>query len=101
MRNFNNNNNKTLKQNKTKSSNSSRIINKSNSKKENINFTRDKFYNEFYTNNDTLKNSDFSNIAKEAEKKVLIKLGNEIEFGKALDTLHNELLSIDLYENDF
>jgi hypothetical protein len=101
LRNFNNNNNKTLKQNKTKSSNSSRIINKSNSKKENISLTQDKFYNEFYTNNDTLKNGDFSNNAKEAEKIGLIKLDNEIEFGKALDTLHNELFSIDLYENDF
>ena len=63
--------------------------------------TQDKFYNEFYSNNDTLKNGDFSNNAKEAEKIGLIKLDNEIEFGKALDTLHNELLSIDLYENDF
>ena len=100
MRNFNNNN-KTFKQNKIKSTNSNRSINKSNSKKENINFTRDKFYNEFYTNSDTLKNGDFSNNAKEAEKIGLIKLDDEIEFGKALDTLHNELLSIDLYENDF
>ncbi len=100
MRNFNNNN-KNNKQNKTKSTNSNRSINKSNSKKENINFTSDKFYNEFYTNSDTLKNGDFSNNKKEAEKIGLIKLDEEIEFGKALDTLHNELLSIDLYENDF
>ena len=99
MRNFNNN--KTIKQNKNKSSNSSKIINKSNSKKENMILTQDKFYNEFYSNNDTLKNGDFSNNKKEAEKVGLIKLDNEIEFGKALDTLHNELLSIDLYENDF
>lgn len=99
MRNFNNN--KTIKQNKNKSSNSSKIINKSNSKKENMILTQDKFYNEFYSNNDTLKNGDFSNNKKEAEKIGLIKLDNEIEFGKALDTLHNELLSIDLYENDF
>jgi len=99
LRNFNNN--KTIKQNKNKSSNSSKIINKSNSKKENMILTQDKFYNEFYSNNDTLKNGDFSNNKKEAEKIGLIKLDNEIEFGKALDTLHNELLSIDLYENDF
>jgi hypothetical protein len=99
LRNFNNN--KTIKQNKNKSSNSSKIINKSNSKKENMILTQDKFYNEFYSNNDTLKNGDFSNNKKEAEKVGLIKLDNEIEFGKALDTLHNELLSIDLYENDF
>ena len=76
-------------------------MHKNNSKGDNIIFNQDKFYNEFYSNNDTLKNGDFSNNKKEAEKVGLIKLDNEIEFGKALDTLHNELLSIDLYENDF
>jgi hypothetical protein len=101
----NNNNNKLAKSNVLKSSSNR---NKSNDKKiiKNNKFNIDKnnknnkqnMYTYLYTSNNNFDNNDI--YLNQKYKKEIVPTGKEIEFGKALDLLHKELINININDDD-
>ena len=101
----NNNNNKLAKSNVLKSSSNR---NKSNDKKiiKNNKFNIDKnnknnkqnMYTYLYTSNNNFDTNDI--YLNQKYKKEIVPTGKEIEFGKALDLLHKELINININDDD-
>ena len=101
----NNNNNKLAKSNVLKSSSNR---NKSNDKKivKNNKFNTDKnnknnkqnMYTYLYTSNNNFDTNDI--YLNQKYKKEIVPTGKEIEFGKALDLLHKELINININDDD-
>ena len=101
----NNNNNKLAKSNVLKSSSNR---NKSNDKKiiKNNKFNIDKnnknnkqnMYTYLYTSNNNFDNNYI--YLNQKYKKEIVPTGKEIEFGKALDLLHKELINININDDD-
>ena len=101
----NKNNNKLAKSNVLKSSSNR---NKSNDKKivKNNKFNTDKnnknnkqnMYTYLYTSNNNFDTNDI--YLNQKYKKEIVPTGKEIEFGKALDLLHKELINININDDD-
>ena len=101
----NNNNNKLAKSNVLKSSSNR---NKSNDKKiiKNNKFNIDKnnknnkqnMYTYLYTSNNNFDTNDI--YLNQKYKKEIVPTGKEIEFGKALDLLHKEIINININDDD-
>jgi hypothetical protein len=101
----NKNNNKLAKSNVLKSSSNR---NKSNDKKiiKNNKFNIDKnnknnkqnMYTYLYTSNNNFDTNDI--YLNQKYKKEIVPTGKEIEFGKALDLLHKELINININDDD-
>ena len=101
----NKNNNKLAKSNVLKSSSNR---NKSNDKKiiKNNKFNTDNnnknnpqnMYTYLYTSNNNFDTNDI--YLNQKYKKEIVPTGKEIEFGKALDLLHKELINININDDD-
>ena len=101
----NNNNNKLAKSNVLKSSsnrnksNDKKIVknNKFNTNKNNKN-NKQNMYTYLYTSNNNFDTNDI--YLNQKYKKEIVPTGKEIEFGKALDLLHKELINININDDD-
>ena len=107
--NKNNNNNKLTKSNVLKSSsnrnknnNNKKIImmknNKFNTDNNNIKNNQQNMYTYLYTSNNNFDTNDI--YLNQKYKKEIVPTGKEIEFGKALDLLHKELINININDDD-
>jgi hypothetical protein len=101
----NKNNNKLAKSNVLKSSsnrnksNDKKIVknNKFNTNKNNKN-NKQNMYTYLYTSNNNFDTNDI--YLNQKYKKEIVPTGKEIEFGKALDLLHKELINININDDD-